>query len=386
MISAVKILLLPTKEQEKMFFRSAGCNRFAYNFMLTYCNEEYRVGTKKTPAQARDVLTGVKDTFYSFLNEVSADSWRNASQDLQKAFSNFFEGRADYPEYKTRKSKISFYHDNRKLQINDKKIRLEKIGWVKYVSDQDIPKGNFKKDKIKVSNPRIGYDNKQWHLTFGIESDCQKEKPLEGLSIGIDLGINKLAVLSTGDTVKNINKTKKVKLLKKRHRRLSRQISRKYESNKQGTKFVKTKNIKKLENKRRLLDRKLTNIRNNHLHQTTRDITKRKPSKVVVETLNVKGMMANRHLAESIAECKFYEFQRQLEYKLKKYLGVKLIKADRFFPSSKLCSCCGYKYNNKDYEKQWSLSIRGWTCVKCNAIHDRDSNASINLANYNAGA
>ena len=155
---------------------------------------------------------------------------------------------------------------------------------------------------------------------------------------------------------KNINKIQTVKKIEKQKKRLQRQVSRKYEQNKQGKVYVKTNNIVKIEQKIKLVNRRLTNIRNNHLHQATIKIVKTKLSKIVVETLNIKGMIKNRHLSKAISNQKLFEFSRQLEYKCEKY-GIEFVKSDIWFPSSKLCSECGL-------------------------IIDRDLNASINLSRY----
>ena len=185
----------------------------------------------------------------------------------------------------------------------------------------------------------------------------------------------------------------------KRLKRLQRQASRQYESNKEDSskeeskenkekgshKFVKTNNIKKTEKKISVLNRKMTNIRLSHIHQATNAIVKTKPSMVVVETLNIKGLMKNRKVSKAFANQKLYEFVRQLEYKLAK-IQSKLVKADKWFASSQICSCCGYKYNHKDYNGvHWNLRIRKWTCFACKAKHDRDENASQNLRKYGLG-
>ncbi|OTP12242.1 IS605 OrfB family transposase [Enterococcus sp. 10A9_DIV0425] len=145
--------------------------------------------------------------------------------------------------------------------------------------------------------------------------------------------------------------------------------------NKEGTRFVKTCNIYKLEKEIRHTYRKLGNIRQNHIHQTTTEIVKIKPSKIVVETLNVKGMMKNKQLAKSVAQQKFYEFKRQLQYKCEDY-GIELVEADKFYPSSKLCHECGYK------KVDLKLSDRAYHCEECGYTADRDYNASLNLASY----
>ncbi|WP_153016383.1 RNA-guided endonuclease InsQ/TnpB family protein, partial [Clostridium tepidiprofundi] len=178
-----------------------------------------------------------------------------------------------------RKSKPSFYNDNIKLKVKPKLVLIEKVGWIK--TAEQIPMN------VKYTNPRVSFDGKYWYLSVGIE----RENLIVGLtneSIGIDVGIKDLAVCSNGMTFKNINKTRLVKKLEKRLRRLQRKISRKYELNKEGRKFVKTSNIIKLEKQIRLLHRRLSNIRSNHLHQATTKIVKTKPSRVVMETLNIK--------------------------------------------------------------------------------------------------
>jgi putative transposase len=226
---------------------------------------------------------------------------------------------------------------------------------------------------VKYNNPRITFDGKYWYISVGMEQEIN-EIELNSHVVGIDLGIKALAVCSDGKVFKNINKTVEVKKIEKRLRRLQRRVSRKYEINKEGSRFVKTSNIIKTEKQIRFLHRRLSNIRRNHLHQTTNAIVKTKPCKVVMEDLNVTGMMKNRHLSKAIAKQGFYEFTRQMEYKCEKY-GIEFVKVDRFFPSSKTCSSCG------KMKRDLKLSDRVYRCECGNEI-DRDLNAAINLANY----
>ena len=192
--------------------------------------------------------------------------------------------------------------------------------------------------------------------------------------IGIDLGLKDLAVCSDGNTYKNINKSPKMKKLEKKKRRLQRSISRKYNMNKEGVRYKKTSNIMKREKELLKVIKRLTNIRHNHLHQITSKIVKRKPSFICIEDLNVNGMMKNRHLSKAIQQQGFYEFRRQIEYKAK-WNNIPIIIADRFFPSSKLCSCCG------GIKKDLKLSDRIYQC-DCGNIIDRDYQASLNLKQY----
>lgn len=212
-------------------------------------------------------------------------------------------------------------------------------------------------------------------MSFGFEVEEKQTTLNKDLSVGIDLGIKELAVINCLDKpIKNINKTKKVRRLNKRLKRLQRQISRKYEANKEGSKFVKTNNIIKLEKQIKLLHRKLSNIRNNHIHQATNKIIKLNPYRIVMEDLNISGMIKNRHLSKAIQEQCFYEFTRQIQYKCK-FNGIEFIQVDRFYPSSKTCSCYGkIKHDLK-------LKDRMYKC-DCGLEIDRDKNASINLGNY----
>lgn len=186
--------------------------------------------------------------------------------------------------------------------------------------------------------------------------------------------MKEFAICSDGTVFKNINKSYVVRKVEKRLKRLQKQVSRKYELNRIGREYIKTNNIIKLEKQIQQVHRRLANIRNNYLHQTTASIVKTKPYRVVIEDLNVKGMMKNKHLSDSVRKQSFYEFKRQLEYKCK-FRGIELIVADRFYPSSKTCSQCG------EVKKDLKLKDRVYKC-SCGLIIDRDLNASINLSRY----
>jgi len=165
--------------------------------------------------------------------------------------------------------------------------------------------------------------------------------------------------------------------LKKRLKRLQRQVSRKYEANREGCQFNKTNNIIKLEKAIKLVYRKLNNIRTNHIHQATNMIIKLRPYRVVMEDLNISGMLKNKHLSKAIQEQGFYEFIRQMQYKCK-FNGIEFVQVDKFYPSSKTCSCCG------NVKKDLKLKDRMYVCDICGLEMDRDKNASINLGNYKA--
>ena len=370
MILANKVRLYPTEVQEQKLWQSVGTARFIYNRTLARQEENYKNSGKFiSDNELRKEITQLKKPGqYQWLNEVSNNVAKQAVKDACNAYKRSFKGIADKPRFKSRKkSKPSFYNDNVKLKVKDNGVLIEKVGWV-----------NIKRNAIpinyKYSNPRISFDGKYWFIAVGIEKE-QPTVELTGESIGIDVGIKNLAICSNGMIFKNINKTRTVKKHEKKLRRLQRRVSRKYLKNKKEGKFAKTSNIIKLEKQIKLLHRKLANIRSNHSHQATNKIVKTKPSRVVMETLNIKGMMKNKHLSKAIAQQGLYEFKRQLQYKCEFY-GIEFVEADKWYPSSKTCSECGH------VKTKLSLSERTYICEECGCVIDRDYNASINLSRY----
>ena len=383
MIKTLKIMLIPNNKQKSRLFQSAGVARFAYNWALGREQENYKNGgTFLSDYDLRKEFTKLKSTEgYKWLNDYSNNITKQAIKDACLAYRRFFKGQSSFPKFKSkRKSKPSFYMDTDKIQFTDKTVKLEKItlsrkknkqklNWIRLAERNKIP------TDTKYINPRITFDGINWWLSVGIEYADNTEIPVND-GVGIDLGIKDLAICSDIDKpYKNINKTQKIRKLKKKKRRLQRKISRKYLMNKKGDSYCKTSNIIKIEKKLLKLNHRLTNIRHNYLHQVTTEIVKRKPRFIVLEDLNVKGMMKNKHLSKAVAEQCFYEFYRQIEYK-SLWNNIKFIIADRFYASSKICHHCG------QIKKDLKLSDRIYKCDNCNTIIDRDKNASINLYNY----
>lgn len=373
MIKAMKIRLKPTKDQARLMAKSVGIARFAYNWGLNRWNELYEKGEKPSKLLIRTEFNNTikKDKNFEWLKEVSGKVTAQAFDDLEDAFRNFFKGKSSRPIFKSkRKSRQAFYVRYDALKFQDGKVNMEKIGKVTYKSNYNIPKLS------KYTNPRCRFDGRYWYLTFGFEQGENQTLLNQALSVGIDVGIKELAVVNHLEKpFKNINKSPSVRKLKKRLKRLQRQVSRKYELNKEGKKFVKTNNIKKLEQQIKLVYRKLANIRNNHLHQATSAIVKLCPYRVVMEKLNIKGMMKNKHLAKAIQEQGLYEFKRQMKYKCT-FNGIEFIEADTWYPSSKTCSNCG------NIKKHLKLNERIYHCEQCGLRINRDKNASINLGRY----
>ena len=254
-------------------------------------------------------------------------------------------------------------------------MNVEKLGNVKYKADFDFPIGRG----FKFINTCIRYKNQKWMLSFGME--CENQAPcLTDKKVGIDLGIKELAIVAIDDeqlVFHNINKSKKMRTLNRQLKHTQRAISRKYQANKVGNKFVKTRNIERLEDKLRRLHARISDIRENYIHQTTHKIVSMLPNRVTMEDLNVSGMMKNRHLSKAISEQCFHEFIRQMRYKCE-WNCIEFVQADRFYPSSKTCSHCGcIKHDLK-------LSDRTFVCNDCGFTIDRDYNAAINLMRYGA--
>ena len=382
MTETIRVQLSPNNKQLTKLFQYAGCSRFAYNWTIYREQENHKLGNKfLSDNELRKEFTQLKKLDeYKWLNKISNNVTKQAIKDACNSYKRFFKGLNKYPKFKSKKcSKQSFYQDNVTIKFTDTHVKIEgfavnrkknkqKLNWIKLCEKGRIP------TNCKYMNPRFTFDGLHWWVSVSVEVDNNTNSPPTGEGIGIDLGLKDLAVCSDGNTYKNINKSPKVKKIDKRKRRLQRSISRRYEKSRKGKIYCKTSNIIKREKELLKLSKRLTNIRHNHLHQITSGIVKRKPSFICIEDLNVSGMMKNKHLSKAIQQQGFYEFRRQIEYK-SNWNNIPVILADRFFPSSKLCSCCGMI--NKDLK----LSDRIYRC-DCGNIIDRDYQASLNLKQY----
>ena len=324
-------------------------------------------------AVRKHINNDLKPTTHTWLKEVSSSIMKQAVRDADKNYQMFFKGLYNKPGFKSKKThKPSFYVNYETLYRTQKGFRGERLGEIK--TSERLPK--IGKGK-KYSDPRVTYDGMYWHLTAGYEVGV-KEVDLTDEIIGIDLGVTNLAICSNGVTYGNINKTRKMVKLEKRLKREQRKLSRKRNIRKKNypTRNIEDcKNFQKQLNKVRKVYRTMTNIRVNHLHQASIEIVKTKPSKIVMEDLNVKGLMKNKNMSKKLREQKLRQFRDMIEYKSERY-GIEFELADRFFPSSKICSVCQVK------KQKLTLSERTFKCDSCGAEVDRDYNASINLKNY----
>ena len=392
MLRGMKIALDLTDEQVQQMWKSAGVARWSYNYAITrakkyysnYLEDNTTVSKTLTEGQIRKELTVLKNTTHPWLKEVGSNVIKQAVRDWNDAKIRFFKGLGKAPKYKSRNiSKPSFYVNYESLRRVNGGFRGEKLGFVK--TTQPLPR--IPKDS-HYKNPRISFDGKYWYLSFSYEV-LDISVDLTDLVIGVDLGVKNLATLSTGEFIENINKSRRVKQLEKQLRREQRHLARQMQANTKG--YLTTanggrkpiykrplelcSNIQETKRKIKLIHRKLHSIRMNHLHQTTFYLVKQLPKGIVLEDLNVKGMLKNKHLAKHIQNAMFYEFRRQLEYKCLQY-DIYLVVADRFYPSSKTCSYCG------SIKSDLKLKERVYKCDSCGLEKDRDLNAAENLAYY----
>ncbi|MFK4424802.1 RNA-guided endonuclease InsQ/TnpB family protein [Bacillus sp. RC51] len=374
MILAKKVRLIPTPEQEKVLRNHAGAARFAYNYCKRMSDRYYKLFGKSVSQLAlQKRFTKIKKRKrYEWLHDINAQVPKQASKDFDTARKHSFKKYKNgyHTSYKSKKDLIQgFYANYERLIIGKKVVDIQSIGEVK--TSQQLPRNK------KPSNPRVTFDGRHWWISVGFQEDFESQE-LTNESIGVDVGLKELFVASNGMKERNINKDAKVKKLLKRKKSAQRDMSRRF---KKGVKIQST-GYEKAKAEHLRLSRKITNIRNNHIHQATAKLVKTKPMRIVVEDLSISNLLKNKKLSKAFSFQKLNFFFQCLSYKCEKY-GIAYVKADKWFASSKICSCCGVKYDHSvQPEGQWSLKIREWRCASCNSHHDRDVNASINLSRW----
>lgn len=367
LIKSYKIKLHPNKEQQELIFKSFGTARFAYNWALETQIKNHESGGKFiSDGDLRKEFTQFKKLKGNeWIKEVNNNVTKQAIKDCCKAYKNFFKGQTKFPKFKSkRKSKLSFYVDTHKICFNESQVKMETIGVIDLAESNRIPIG------CKYYNPRVSFDGVNFWLSIGCEVDDIVVNNNKTEPIGIDMGIKTLMVCSNGLEFKAVD----IKREEKKLKRLQKRASKHYESMRKNQTKIKSKNLIKLETQIKKCYIRISNLRSNSIHQYTTKLVKLNPSHIIIEDLNVSGMMKNRHLSKKIAHCSFYEIRRQLEYKCLNN-GIELIVADRWFPSTKTCSCCG------SVKDKMSLSQRTYSCDECGIELDRDFNASLNLKN-----
>ena len=355
-----KFRLYPNKKQMMMFEKTFGCSRFIWNQMLADKIQHYKETgqtLKNTPAQYK------RD--YPWLKEVDSLALCNVQLNLQKAYKSFFQSNFGFPKFKSKRHHQSYQTYNQKgtIAIENGKVKLPKIGWVKVKAHRKMT-GLIKSATISMT--KTG--------KYFISILCETEiKPYHktNSSIGIDLGLEHFAILSTGEKIENprflVRSSKK---LAREQKILSRRVLVAKQS---GKKLSESMNYQKQRLKVAKLHEKISNQRRDFLHKLSINLIKNH-DKICMEDLASKNLMRNHHLARAIGDASWSEFVRMLEYKADWY-EKQVSKISRWFPSSQICSSCGFKSSKK------ALHIREWACEKCGAHHDRDLNASINILN-----
>ncbi|MEW4237244.1 transposase [Bacillus thuringiensis] len=374
MILAKKVRLIPTPEQEQVLRNHAGAARFAYNYCKRMSDRYYKLFGKSVSQLAlQKRFTKIKKRKrYEWLKDINAQVPKQASKDFDTARKHSFKKYKNgyHTSYKSKKDLIQgFYANYERLVIGKKVVHIQSIGEVK--TSQQLPRNK------KPSNPRVTFDGRHWWMSVGFQEDFESQE-LTNESIGVDVGLKELFVASNGMKERNINKDAKVKKLLKRKKSAQRDMSRRF---KKGVK-IQSAGYEKAKAEHLRLSRKIMNIRNNHIHQATAKLVKTKPMRIVVEDLSISNLLKNKKLSKALSFQKLNFFFQCLSYKCEKY-GIAYEKADKWFASSKICSCCGVKYDHSvQPEGQWSIKIREWCCVSCNSHHDRDLNAAINLSRW----
>ncbi|MCI6458213.1 MAG: transposase [Clostridium sp.] len=376
---AYKTEIKPTQRQIEKINQSIGICRWLYNSYLAKNKElyeQYKQGliTKEKAfmsANDFDKYTNnevkVLDDF-KWINNCGSKARKKSMCNAETAYKRFFKGQSKFPKFKKKsKSDVKLYFpknnkgdwkvERHRIMIPTlKNVRLKEYGY--------IPVG------AKVISGTVSKKADRYYVSVIVDIDAPIIKNTNK-GIGIDLGLKDFAICSDGNIYKNINKTQRIRKLEKKLKREQKRLSRKYEFLKKRGGTATKSNINKKIVKVQKLHHRLDNIRTDYINKTISRIVNQKPKFITIEDLNVKGMMKNKHLSKAVAEQKFYEFRNKLTTKCNA-LGIELRIVDRFYPSSKLCHCCG------SIKKDLKLKDRIYKC-ECGYIEDRDYNASLNL-------
>ena len=360
---AVKVRIYPTLEQKIVLAQNFGSARWWWNYALNKCIETYKAtGKGLTRTALNSLLPKLKrEEETEWLKDCYSQIYQSVSLNLSRAYLNFFAGRANYPRFKSRYGKQS-------IQYPQKVIRSEiglkfpgRLGKIKAKIHRPL-EGEIKTVTVSMTQSGKYFASILLEQEGELPEETRERAPREGQVIGIDLGIKDFAITNNGEKTSKYDNPRHLKKHQKNLKRKQQKLARKQKGS--ATRNKARKLVAKVYER-------ISNVRQDFLHKLSRKIVNNNQV-VVVETLNVKGMVRNHKVAKAISDCSWGTFVNFLQYKLKEE-GKVLVEIDRFFPSSKTCSNCHYKV------EKLPLDIRNWTCPHCGAKHDRDENAAINI-------
>ena len=375
LLKSFKTEINPTEEQKARIRRTIGTCRYVYNFYLGHNKALHDNGEKFMTG--KDFSLWLNNEYIpdnpdkTWIREVYSKAVKKSIEDGCAAFTRFFKHQSDFPKFKKKgKSDVKMYfvrNNPKDCQCERHRLKIPTLGWVRIKEKGYIP---TTKDGYMIRSGTVSVKAGRFYVSVLVEIPDVNINNNLNEGIGIDLGLKDFAVISSGKTYRNINKSAGLKKLEKQLIREQRSLSRKYENLKKGESTQRA-NIQKQKLKVQKLHHKMDNIRTDYINKTIAEIVKTKPSYITIEDLNVKGMMKNRCLSKAVASQKFYEFRTRLKAKCDEN-GIELRVADRFYPSSKTCHHCG------SVRKNLKLSDRIYRC-ECGYVADRDLNAALNL-------
>ena len=375
LLKSFKTEINPTEEQKARIRKTIGTCRYVYNFYLSHNKalhdngEKFMTGKSFSLWLNNEYIPDNPDK--TWIREVYSKAVKKSIEDGCAAFTRFFKHQSDFPKFKKKgKSDVKMYfvrNNPKDCQCERHRLKIPTLGWVRIKEKGYIP---TTKDGYMIRSGTVSVKAGRFYVSVLVEIPDVNINNNLNEGIGIDLGLKDFAVISSGKTYRNINKSAGLKKLEKKLIREQRSLSRKYENLKKGE-FTQRANIQKQKLKVQKLHHKMDNIRTDYINKTIAEIVKTKPSYITIEDLNVKGMMKNRCLSKAVASQKFYEFRKRLKAKCDEK-GIELRVADRFYPSSKTCHHCG------SIRKNLKLSDRIYRC-ECGYVADRDLNAALNL-------